>query len=1759
MGSFNYDTFSKVLGNQGSNIINAVGMSFGMPSCLLNLVEDALRILPKPVLNSLQKSIMQGKQKANAATSAVFEALTLNSGLIEFDTETGTLKFKSDSSWLGMDDDDAQSDLNLGSLNDLFELAAMGDQIYQNYLSISDQIADIGDCIKSWGLIQSYDGGNAANQEALLSDEQRDQLFDEVYGAHVALLENTAAFINGANASLKAISNVIQERLLNPSLEPRILNTADLDAALSGSNFPRFPLLDPGQPTTGVCLGADADNEAACVAGGGIWVTEAPAGVCIGADATNESACLAAGGNWVLQTQEDIFRLVYGPPISQSGQYLLTSDGLYYDSQKGGLDPVFLAISGIVPVGEAWQYNYDPNLGGRGDAISIKSLDSFTDNLFDISLVDDSIAMQNHYNTDHFLSVLIGSRDKHIFDLSASLETFISEYGENSSVVKNQRQQIMSDIANHNNKINRRKKQIEVAIKAPEMYGNPQEPIPIFPLGEVPVNDFSYLENLNLVVDLEKQKALIFEQGEVTGMVLPIRPTFVASPPKPPSLGFQHLNVPPIGKGSILYTPSGTQLGTVLSLTDQIVTDQLFAIYNFLETKVVTPSSLNYYTTNCATPNLYNNAKMVGTNKKTIYKHGLSVPFLEGITKNKSTDTAAASALGSFLRLPDTPEFRELTYNNIGFTIEFWSYIPDILNGEIGWASGGASSLTKVVLGCENVGVQSGVSSVNYLGEETDLDFLPNERGDQFVRGMLMGFTRDRRITKAGYPLGASGYSNHNYDNDPTSSLSFFIAPTQAQSSTACSWINNVDCQDNPSFYSMKVDLSATKFGSVSSQYVLVDITLDPHNNEVNFYADGTLVATSGISDVFGVPPYTTPNLPSFKKANSFEYGASTVDGPTTLHEGPKLNQFYTPWIVGGGYTDGMSCCGNFMGGDRGGIQSGYDGFLGSLKFYAKPLNSLDVKENFEAQKGYFKNIDTKLHEVNYETGEGFNVVLILMDDIGVEQLGIYDGTNPLVVDIPDRADATPFSTLDAGHSVNGENWYPHTPALSSMAENGIVFQNAHATPYCTPTRASILTGKHPFSSPYYDWGDGSLGLWGHGMGDVPTTSFEKTRSGLNSLGVQQPFWMWTQPTDIVGTSPFEYGNLSHFVKSPDGADSVWDAKQNFRILPNLMKSKGYKTYMAGKWHLNHWNQIATHYERGLVSKGAGFTWSWQSTSGTGWSGIPEVGEWDNYAAVFANVNKVPIPGKSPFNPHTTSSVGQWLPYEGGPYPILDAHMGYINYFMNIDGNITTVSDTGYTCIVSSLDQVVTDYTTGNPDSYVTNRTFAEASGFFETAEEPFFMYLPVNAAHLPYTLPPSGNIYNWTGMYDTSNIQARVDATNGVNYQDITVSSAYINTNAQIENFDYMFSSFLSSISVDRRERTLFLVLGDNGTDRSYMKARNAFATSAGSISGCGPTVTKLLDNNGETYRDWGKGGEGNTAKAYKTSVYETGTKIPLLASASFISPGETYAFVDTVDIYPTIAAIAKADLAKTPFTQQLPQRAQGTSFLPVLSGAATHSKQFSFTEMFHPIGYSVASATSMWEADGVINDEDMGTAEGKVGKYSTDGESLTTATAYGGVGQAIFPYERRRGWSVKGTATKFGNHTASGADHFGRCSNSDADNEADCIAGGGNWREPAVYGDIPAASAGTWKLVRSTSGHEYDELYHLRDIDDNPIDPYELNDLIPSHLKGLDPWFYQRLLNMAVQSDNNNTAWILARIYYTVAQTFYDYIKDRNEPNLQ
>lgn len=65
------------------------------------------------------------------------------------------------------------------------------------------------------------------------------------------------------------------------------------------------------------------------------------------------------------------------------------------------------------------------------------------------------------------------------------------------------------------------------------------------------------------------------------------------------------------------------------------------------------------------------------------------------------------------------------------------------------------------------------------------------------------------------------------------------------------------------------------------------------------------------------------------------------------------------------------------------------------------------------------------------------NVLLIIADDIGIDAHSLYN--------------TTPGVSL------------PPTPNINALKTTGVQFRNAYAQPTCSPTRASILTGRQPF------------------------------------------------------------------------------------------------------------------------------------------------------------------------------------------------------------------------------------------------------------------------------------------------------------------------------------------------------------------------------------------------------------------------------------------------------------------------------------------------------------------------------------------------------------------------------------------------------------------------------------------------------------------------------------------------------------------------
>ncbi|MBK0383612.1 sulfatase [Pedobacter sp. SD-b] len=146
------------------------------------------------------------------------------------------------------------------------------------------------------------------------------------------------------------------------------------------------------------------------------------------------------------------------------------------------------------------------------------------------------------------------------------------------------------------------------------------------------------------------------------------------------------------------------------------------------------------------------------------------------------------------------------------------------------------------------------------------------------------------------------------------------------------------------------------------------------------------------------------------------------------------------------------------------------------------------------------------------------NVVFILIDDLG-------------------WADTSPF----------GSTFY-ETPNISKLASEGMKFTNAYAAcPVCSPTRASIMSGKYPVTMNTTDW-----------FGAPQPQAIEK---------------------NIKNKKNFPLLPASYISHLPLKEETIAEA----------LKTAGYNTFIAGKWHLGEEEKYWPEHQGFDINKGGYF------------------------------------------------------------------------------------------------------------------------------------------------------------------------------------------------------------------------------------------------------------------------------------------------------------------------------------------------------------------------------------------------------------------------------------------------------------------------------------------------------------------------------------------------------------------------------------------
>jgi len=644
---------------------------------------------------------------------------------------------------------------------------------------------------------------------------------------------------------------------------------------------------------------------------------------------------------------ESVFRLESGPPKSRAGKFVLSVDGLYYDSQASGIEPALLELAerdeevrfraGGFANGDLWKLEFDPSLGGRGVPTTSNDLRYYFNSILDPNIQDNSPSISKFYDQDELLLTLEGQKDRKIFDVSADIQDLVDSAA-SIAVIDNMRQVMLSEASHFQDKINKRKKQIELAVKVPVLLGKG----PIYNVGEIPVNDFSYLAGSNFLIDIEDQRRIVLDQADVTGVVLPLEIKFTEKITSADSVFLDHILLSNVAKGEII-DDAATSSAPSVQINTRIIEDELFALYNYLTVETDDASGSNFGVRNSSHFGQSYNSQMVG-DSSSIFDKGLGIPYLSGVAHLDSNLNLSGN--GTYIRLPEKSAFQDFLYNSKGATFETWVHTPDLKDVDAGYTNSNASGLYRLILANENVGLSESKEP------QANINNMSFDGGTGIVRGAILGFTRDRRFTSGLDP------SNDATENG-IAGLQLVLAPTQSYDSSSAGFIANRENCNRSSWYGMTVPVfqkfNGKTLSSCNNEFSQLSVSIDPQANQVKVYLDGVNLATSSYQDTFGTERLReTFKAPSIKQNNSFEYSG-----------GPSLDSYFTPWILGGGYTDGIdgnitgnTPDGNFMGGRFGGQISGLRGYIGCTRFYSKPLSEDEILNNYNATQKFFKNID---------------------------------------------------------------------------------------------------------------------------------------------------------------------------------------------------------------------------------------------------------------------------------------------------------------------------------------------------------------------------------------------------------------------------------------------------------------------------------------------------------------------------------------------------------------------------------------------------------------------------------------------------------------------------------------------------------------------------------------------------------------------------------------------------------------------------------
>ena len=160
---------------------------------------------------------------------------------------------------------------------------------------------------------------------------------------------------------------------------------------------------------------------------------------------------------------------------------------------------------------------------------------------------------------------------------------------------------------------------------------------------------------------------------------------------------------------------------------------------------------------------------------------------------------------------------------------------------------------------------------------------------------------------------------------------------------------------------------------------------------------------------------------------------------------------------------------------------------------------------------------------------------------------------------------------LDASSQYSLSNDLPKTPILDALASNGLVFDNAWATPGCTTTRSSIITGKHGINTGVLAIGDAlpesETILHKYLADNAKTSDYQSALIGKWHLGGANP--SASQPNDrgvpyyagILAGALNDYSNWNVTEQAATSATTDYSTSKLTDLAVNWVDSQGEKPW----------------------------------------------------------------------------------------------------------------------------------------------------------------------------------------------------------------------------------------------------------------------------------------------------------------------------------------------------------------------------------------------------------------------------------------------------------------------------------------------------------------------------------------------------------------------------------------------------------------------